>query len=278
MAYIETMTMTPNPEVFGLHENADISKNNKETVQLLNGVLSTQTTLMASVKVSGGGGDVTAVDPVLALCTDILERLPPQFDTRAVAKRYPIVYTNSMNTVLRQELIRFNRLLQFIRGSLTDVRRAINGQIAMIPSLESVHAAMSVGRLPAVWAAKSYPSLKPLGGYISDFLARLQFQQNWIDNGEPDIYWLSGLYFTQSFITGVLQNHSRKNKLQIDLVTIKFYVSRFETEVTEEPELGVYVRVSTNGILSDYSNNQNKLLESFLRKRFCSLCNLFKTR
>lgn len=68
------------------------------------GVLSTQTTLMASVNLSGS--DTTVIDPVLALCTDILARLPEQFDIRAVSQKYPIVYTNSMNTVLRQELIR----------------------------------------------------------------------------------------------------------------------------------------------------------------------------
>lgn len=29
--YINSLPLTPNPEVFGLHENADISKNNRET-------------------------------------------------------------------------------------------------------------------------------------------------------------------------------------------------------------------------------------------------------
>lgn len=29
--YISSLPLTPNPEVFGLHENADISKNNNET-------------------------------------------------------------------------------------------------------------------------------------------------------------------------------------------------------------------------------------------------------
>lgn len=239
--------MTPHPEVFGLHENADISKNNTETEQLLNGVLSTQTALMASIKLSSSGSEAAvAVDPVLDLCNDVLERLPPAFDMAHVAKKFPIEYTNSMNTVLRQELIRFNRLLQYVRGSLTDVRRAINGQIAMIPALERVRSAMAIGRLPAAWAAKSYPSLKPLGSYVSDLLARLRFQQSWIDDGEPMVYWLSGLYFTQSFITGVLQNYSRKNRLQIDLVTIRFEVSEFETEVRDEPEIGTFVRVSMN--------------------------------
>lgn len=133
---------------------------------------------------------------------------------------------------------------------MIDVRRAVNGQIAMIPQLERVHAAMSIGRLPGDWAAKSYPSLKPLGSYINDFLARLQFQQRWIDDGEPDVYWLSGLYFTQSFMTGILQNHSRKQKLQIDLVTINFEVTRFETEPTQEADVGVYVRVCMRWFLS----------------------------
>lgn len=62
---------------------------------------------MASVKSSGLGKEGVKIDPAFQICKDILARLPEPYDLAEVTEKYPVVYTNSMNTVLRQELIRF---------------------------------------------------------------------------------------------------------------------------------------------------------------------------
>jgi dynein heavy chain, axonemal len=245
VTYIQNLPGQQPPTIFGLHENADITKDERDARFLLDATLTTQPRDAPAATASAVGSKDAQKDPktaVKALAADVLQRLPALFDVEAIQTRYPIDYAQSMNTVLLQEAIRYNRLLAVVRKSLADVQDAISGKVVMSSELEQVFLSMYDGKVPELWKKRSYPSLKPFGAYVNDLIARLQFLQTWYAEGPPAMFWLSGFFFTQSFLTGVMQNYARKNHIEIDKLVWDFTVETAAAETfTQGPEDGCYV-------------------------------------
>lgn len=116
--------------------------------------------------------------------------------------------------------------------------------------------------MPEAWAARAYPSLKPLSSWVADLCERLAFIAGWVARGAPPVFWISGFFFpqvlhcwlhcdahacntgivgsprcccmldylaactyAQAFLTGTLQNYARKHGLPIDTVSFGFSVA-----------------------------------------------------
>jgi dynein heavy chain len=113
---------------------------------------------------------------------------------------------------------RYNALLAVTSKTLKECVKALKGLVVMSPELEKLSSAIYDNQVPVQWEAKAYPSLKPLSAWVADLIERTAFISKWIQNGMPAVYWISGFFFPQAFLTGTLQNFARKQRLPIDTV------------------------------------------------------------
>ncbi|XXQ39846.1 AAA+ ATPase domain-containing protein [Plasmodiophora brassicae] len=221
--YIQALPSNETPDVFGMHDNANITFEMNESASIINTIVGVEP---LDAAVSTGG---LTNDQIVAQMADaFLSALPPPLDR---AQAHPTTFQltpsgvmHSLGTVLAQEVERFNRLLHIIRSSLVQLGKAILGQVSMSTTLDLMYSAFLVNRVPKSWAAAAYPSLKPLSSWLHDLALRVDFMRSWMANGAPNAFWLSGFFFPQGFLTGVLQTHARKYLTPIDTLSFAFEV------------------------------------------------------
>jgi dynein heavy chain len=235
--YIEYLVGLPlfeSPQVFGLHENANITY----AIQQSNRLVDTLGIVQSGGGGGGGGGDDGAVDK---LAETMLEKLPENFDMEKVEGKYPIIYEESLNTVLKNDTMAFNVLLNLVRSSLKTLRRAIQGFVSMSAALDDVYNGLYAGKVPDGWMAKAYPSLCPLASWFQNLLDRCTFLQDWYNDGSPNCFWLPGFFFTMGFLTGVRQNFARSECIPIDQLYLTQEVVNFEKETCPKAPYGTYI-------------------------------------
>lgn len=125
------MPLNPSPEAFGLHDNAEITTAQNEIRSLLETILAIQP------RATSGSGR-SREEIITDIASNIEKRTPAPFDLDKIKKQYPTDYKESMNTVLVQEIIKYNTLLIVMRASLVEVKRALKGEVVMSDELESV--------------------------------------------------------------------------------------------------------------------------------------------
>lgn len=189
------------PEIFGLHSNANISYQRQESNYVIDTILEIQP------RVGGKGTGPTPDEIVLLRQKDILEGLPEMLE-RSAGKKELFKEKNgllpSLTTVLLLEMDKFNRLLSTMSRSLKDIEQAIFGFITMSEELDQMYLSLQNGKVPENWAKVGYPSLKPLASWYVDLKLRVEMFRVWLTEGNPHAYWLSGFFFPQGFMTGSL--------------------------------------------------------------------------
>ena len=220
---IEKLPAVEKPELYGLHPNARITKDLSESAAMFSSllILMPQSSYATSSSSSGFAS-------LLSLSQEVIEGLPRKFDLEVALVKYPINSGESLNILLHHELTRFNILLKVISESVKEVELGSKGLLAMSEETEKLGKSLLKGEIPDLWKTYSYPSLKPLALYLNNLSVRLKYFQSWLDNGPPTLYWLPAFFFTNSFLTAILQNHSRKNQIAIDNLAFDFEFPSFD--------------------------------------------------
>lgn len=72
------------------------------------------------------------------IAIELSGKTPPPFDFDLVVEKYATDYNESMNTVLTQEVIRYNKLLNVMIEMLANVQKAVKGEVVMSEELEKM--------------------------------------------------------------------------------------------------------------------------------------------
>ena len=213
--------------------------------------------------------DLTTDQIVDSISATLLSKLPALLDIEKEAGPSTFVTASNgmmhcLSVVLSQEIERFNNLLRFLKTSLDSIRLAIKGLILLSVDLEQQYKSLALGRVPNSWTKLAYPSLKPLTSWFDDLIQRVAFMRRWLVNGQPAAFWMSGLYFPQGFITGVLQMHAREYKISVDSLVFDFhYLTTYDEENTDSADLRIETGVLIYGLYLDcgfFDTDGGKLL------------------
>jgi dynein heavy chain len=237
--YLDALPNQDSPEIFGMHANANITYMMQETSAIFGTILALQP------RDAGGEGAQSPDEIVIGIAQSIQKGLPAILDRDKAGSTTFKMRDNgqmdSLATVLGQEMVKFNRLLHRLSTSLVGLQKAIKGLVVMSLDLDKMYTSFQRNQVPQIWEKVGFASLKPLASWVSDMQGRFEFLRAWLMNGQPAAFSLPVFFFPQGFLTGALQNHSRKYGIPINALDFRFEVQTESVDELEGPEDGVIV-------------------------------------
>ena len=276
--YASSLPEIDNPEIFGLHPNADLTFRMKEANKFLDAMTETQP---KSAGGGAGGGSMEA--EVLEKCEELLEKSPDDYvedDYKADIQRQGGMNI-PLNIFLFQEVQRLQKVITKVKDTLTQIKLAINGEVVMTNELQEAMQNVHEAKVPQSWlftpAGDEFSWLSPtLGMWFNTLVERNLQNSSWLRDGRPYSFWLAGFFNPQGFLTAMKQEVTRKHRNDgwaLDDVVywsdVKDNVDKPDSLRQSAPE-GQYI----HGLFLDgarYDVHEKGLAESEPKKLFASM-------
>jgi len=170
-------------------------------------------------------------------------------------------------------------IINLTRSTLLSLELAIAGTVIMTPDLIDALNSIFDARVPPKWLGKSWKS-PTLGLWFNNLVNRTAELINWLNNGRPKSYWLTGFFNAQGFLTAVQQEVTRKHAgWSLDDISVHTEVTNYEKEDVEKKDRlddGVYIwGLFLEGAAWD--KRKTVLVDAPPKKLFCPIPCLFVT-
>jgi dynein heavy chain len=191
---------------------------------------------------SSGSGDPRE-DVVKSIATDLLSKLPDFFDPikkKACLTKQGLL--KPLNIFLGQEIDRIQRVLKLVSETLNDLKLAIDGTIIMNSQLKQALDSLYDARVPDNWVKISWQS-PTLGLWYTELLTRVAQFATWLYDGRPNVFWLTGFFNPQGFLTAIRQEITRAHQgWALDSVRLQPEVMKqMKEDINSQPAEGVYI-------------------------------------
>ncbi|CAM9811362.1 unnamed protein product, partial [Ectocarpus sp. 12 AP-2014] len=132
--YFGQLPGVDNPEIFGMHENANVTFNTNESLGLMQTASALSPCILSlQPRESSAGGGRSNDDIVTELAEELEAQIPPPLDDDDAGPTTFVLQENgllpSLAIVLKQEMVKFNRLLAAMGSSITELKKAIKGLV-----------------------------------------------------------------------------------------------------------------------------------------------------
>ncbi len=252
---VETLPLINPPGVFGLHANAEISYLKDMAGDLWSDLIELQPRVVSS------GGGITREAHITSVAIDVEDKVPKEYDMMMISKGIG-ESRSPCQIVLLQELERWNILVNIMARKLSDLKKALVGEIGMSDELDGLGSDLFNGYLPFIFRRYVPDTQKALGGWMDHFVGRMEQYNKWIEEGEPHVMWLAGLHVPESYLTALIQTTCRRKNWALDKSTFSTCVTGMVSadEVTEALEDGTYISgLYLEGAAWDLENNSLRL-------------------
>jgi len=201
--------------------------------RILNTILDTQP------KESSSSSGQTREEIVAGICRELLEKMPVDYieeDVRDKIKKRPrselefvlqeknpnvLKQVNGfeipLNVFLYQEIVRLQMTIGYVRATLTNLILAIDGVVIMTPNLQIALNSIFDAKPPKFWymdpsGAQIAWTLPTLSLWFDGLLKREEQLTLWLKSGRPNVYWMTGFFNAQGFLTAMKQEVTRRHK------------------------------------------------------------------